>query len=116
MEQFMIKPNRKQRRAIESYAQKINARYHKQDSHFVTLKERLNEQLDEFNSYRLESAVKEFVANNPQWNKFSDLKLCKALECSIDKILIDTTMQRPLNFRWVMKIISRFLESKVCTL
>jgi len=113
MEQFMINPNRQQRRAIESYARKINSRYHKQDSHFVTLKERLNEQLDEFNSYRLEAAVKEFVANNPQWNKFSDLKLCKALEVSIDKILIDTTMQRPLNFRWVMKIISRFLESKV---
>ena len=112
----MIKSNDTRRHTIESYAHKINSRYHKQDSHFVTLNERLNEQLDEFNSYRLDAAVKEFVANNPQWNRFSDLKLCKALECSIDKILIDTTMQRPLNFRWVMKIISRFLESKVMSI
>lgn len=110
------KSNNQKYQIIKSYARKINARYHKQDSHFVTLKERLNEQLDEFNSYRLEAAVKEFIANNSHWNKFSDLNLCKALECPIDKILIDTTMQRPLDFRWVMKIISRFVESKVMSI
>lgn len=113
--QLMTKPslNRKQRRMIDSYASKANSRYRKQDSHFVTLKERLNEQLDEFNSWRLDQAVKEFIQNNPQWSKFSNLKLCKALTTSLDKILIDITMQRRLNFRHVMRIISKFLESKV---
>lgn len=99
----------------EHYADKVNSKFREKDAHYVDLKERLNEYSTDYDVTRIESACQEFRRNNKDknWNSFLDLSLCKGDECSIDKILIDTTRQRPLMLDWIQKIISKFKQSKV---
>jgi len=101
--------------AYEHYADKVNRKFWEQDAHYVDLKERLGEYADDWDLHRIESACQEFKRNNSDknWNSFQDLSLCQAKECPIDRILIDTTRQRPLMIDWICNIISKFKQSKV---
>jgi hypothetical protein len=47
------------------------------------------------------------------WTQFTDIKLCNAIDVSMDAILIDETMQRELNMRHILKILSYFSETMV---
>lgn len=94
----------------KSHAQIVNEQYLKADSHFVTLQERLNDALKQAPVYvaQLTAMVDEFKRRNSKWTLFTDLELCKAIQVPMDKILIDTTMQRSLNLRHVLKILQYF--------
>lgn len=104
-----------------NYAQKINSLYEVAESNFVTLQERLEKALarDPRFQARLEAVVDEFRRRNCSplskrgWNKFEHIKLCRAIEVIMDNILIDETMQRELNMRHILKILSYFSESMV---
>lgn len=95
---------------MKTQAQLINEQYLKSDSHFVTLQERLNEALKQSPVFtaQLTGMVDEFKRRHQEWKKFVDLELCKAIQVPMDKILIDTTMQRSLNLRHVLKILQHF--------
>ena len=104
-----------------NYAQKINNLYEVNTSNFVTLQERLEKAIaraPEFKS-QLEAVVDEFRRRNCSpptergWKEFSDIKLCQGMSCSMDAILIDETMQRELNIRHILKILTYFSESMV---
>ena len=93
-----------------THAQIINARYLNKQSHFITLQQRLNEALKfapVFNPM-LTAVVDEFKRRHTEWTKFKELELCEAIMVPMDKILIDTTMQRSLNLRHVLKILQFF--------
>lgn len=96
-----------ERLKMNTYANGINQRYVCAKSHFISLRERLNDALVRAPIYdtQLLSVIAEFKRRNNQWTKFEDLTLCRALSTSMDKILIDTTMQRSLNLRHVLKIL-----------
>ena len=93
-----------------THAEIVNARYKNQTSHFVTLQDRLNAALKHAPLYAnlLTGVVDEFRRRNKDWNKFEDLHLCQAIQVAMDKILIDTTMQRPVNLRHILNILQYF--------
>lgn len=104
-----------------TYAQKINSLYEVAESNFVTLSERLEKALAKAPFFRsqLEAVVDEFRRRNCNpptvqgWRKFADISLCQAIQVPFNKILIDETMQRELNMRHILKILSYFSESMV---
>jgi len=105
-------PATKEKRSMTqlSHAQKINSRYLTNQSHFITLQQRLNDALKFAPVFTpmLTAVVDEFKRRHADWKKFTDLELCKAIMIPMDKILIDTTMQRSLNLRHVLKILQFF--------
>ncbi len=98
---------------MKTYAQKANEFYNQKASHFISLRERLNESLTDFFDYQLEGAIAEFKRRMTALKKFSDMGLCKSIMVPMDKILIDTTMQRQVNIRHVVNIIKHFRETMV---
>lgn len=95
---------------MKSHAQIVNDQYLKSQSHYVTLQERLKEALATSPVFigQLTAMVDEFKRRNTVWKRFVDLHLCKAIQVPMDKILIDTTLQRSLNLRHVLKILQYF--------
>jgi hypothetical protein len=94
----------------KSHAQLVNEQYLQADSHFVTLQERLTEALSKapvFNNLLI-AMVTEFKRRNLQWQTFTDIGLCRAIMVPMDRILIDTTMQRSINLRHILKILQYF--------
>jgi hypothetical protein len=100
---------------MKPYATIVNDQYLKSTSHFVSLQERLKDALALAPTVVniLTGVVQEFKRRNSQWNKFEDLKLCQAIQVPMDKILIDTTMQRSLNLRHVLNILQYFKSTMV---
>lgn len=94
----------------KTHAQIVNEQYLKSDSHFITLRQRLSDalKLAPIFAGMLIGMVDQFKRLHPEWTKFSDLELCRAIMVPMDKILIDTTMQRSLNLRHVLNILEYF--------
>jgi hypothetical protein len=95
-------------------AQVINARYNTNTSVFVSAKQRIDEYskavpgaMDE-----LLHAIRTFKSNNPTL-KASDIKLARAAEAMLTDLRIDDTMNRPLDWEHVLKIIRNFAETRV---
>lgn len=99
----------------KTYADKINGQFTLKKSNFVTLQKRLQEALTVKSrfSIMLDGAVDEFKRRNKQWKTFTDMHLCSAIAVNMDKVLIDTTLQRPLNIRHIIKILSYFSQTMV---
>lgn len=93
-----------------TYAESVNSRYIKSVSHFVTLQSRLNDALKHAPIFvnMLTAMVTEFKRRNPHWKSFTELGLCRAIMVPMDRILIDTTMQRSVNLRHILKILQYF--------
>ncbi len=98
---------------MSAYADKINSEYEHSESHFVSLRERLAESLTGANEMGLTVMVSEFKRRFKKWTKFADLGICKAIMVPMDKILIDTTMQRSVNFTHILNILNNFAETMV---
>jgi hypothetical protein len=98
-----------------SHAQTINNRYLKSTSHFVTLQQRLSDALKSAPIFvnMLTGMLDEFKRRHASCGKFVDLKLCEAIMVSMDKILIDTTMQRNLNLRHILNILQNFRSTMI---
>lgn len=98
-----------------SYAKKINDEYRQTNSHFISLRERLQESLQGADEFALTAMVVEVKrrVNKRGWTKFEDMALCNAIPASMDKILIDTTMQRAVNFSHILDILNNFRETMV---
>jgi hypothetical protein len=98
---------------MSAYAKKANEFYNKKDSHFVTLRERLSESLGDVFEPLLDLTIDEFKRRHKNFTKFADLSLCHAIMVAMDKILIDTTMQRKVNLQHIINIISCFQETMI---
>ena len=98
-----------------AYAWQINQQYLQSTSNYVSLQTRLNQALKKNPAFAgmLDAVVAEFKRRNKDWMKFSDLKLCKALQATLDEILIDTTLQRPLIIEHILKILANFKETMI---
>lgn len=98
-----------------SYADTQNALFNQTGSTFVTLQQRLVDALELKPVFKnmLDGAVDEFRRRNKMWKAFNDISLCTAIPVSMDNILIDTTLQRPLNVRHIIKILSYFRQTMV---
>ena len=96
--------------ALTSYADKINQQFSKQQSHYVNLKQRLRSVVDNETYLQsvLEDSIEDFKERNPQYTKWTDITLASAQTTTLDKIAIDTTLQRLLVFYWAMGILDQF--------
>lgn len=100
---------------VTSYADKVNSQFYKQQSHYVSLKQRLRGVVENETYLQsvLDDSVEDFKERNPQYTKWTDLNLCSAQTTTLDKIAIDTTLQRLLVFYWAMGILDQFWEIQV---
>ena len=98
-----------------SYADKINQQFTEEASNLVSLQQRLNDalELNPVFAKMLDGAVDEFKRRNKQWKSFDDITLCNSIPAKMSDIVIDTTLQRPLNIRHVIKILGYFSQSMV---
>jgi len=98
---------------MSKYAAEANSIYRHSESHFISLRERLQESLQGSNEFALTAMVSEFKRRFKKWSKFEDMALCRAIMVPMDKILIDTTMQRAVNFLHILNILNNFKETMV---
>lgn len=96
-----------------SYANKVNQKYSESKSNFVTLQQRFTSGLNTLFEKQLLGVIEEFKRRHKKLTKFADMHLCEAIMVPMDKILIDTTMQRAVNFVHILKILVNFKETMV---
>lgn len=93
----------------------MNQQYNQTGSDPISLERRLTDSLalnPVFNNMLI-GVVDEFKRRNKQFKSIKDIELCKSVDATLDQILIDTTMQRELNFNHVKGILSQFRNTMV---
>jgi hypothetical protein len=102
---------------ITAYTQARNGRFTNSSSNLVDLVTRLNDTIAAMpaaaqRNWRagLKKALADFRKNNPNVKNFdrNSFPLCKAIDKNLCQIVIDTTMQREPDIKWVLHIISNF--------
>lgn len=101
----------------QSYASKVNSKYHSNDSVFVNAKDRLDQTIADLPGQsqntmrgRIRLAAATFLVAFPNKTKFEDLDIVESIMMPMSDILIDTTMQRQLDLAWVLYILKNFRE------
>jgi len=97
-----------------SYAKQINDQFDTIASNFVTLQSRLVQTLNLLGTQSiLNDAVSNFSSRNKMWKGFSDITLCSAIPAKLNQVMIDTTLQRPLDMDIVRRIVDEFQATMV---
>jgi hypothetical protein len=93
----------------------VNQQFHKSKSQYVDLATRLTTSIrnDAFWTHLIDATVEEFNIRSPHIKKWSDFELCLSQATTLDKIVIDTTLQRILNITHVTNILDYFQPVKV---
>jgi len=95
------------------YADKVNSRFHKSQSHYVSLAERFRSSISEDEYWKesiLEDALEDFSRNNPHIKQWNDIQLCSAETTTLDLVDIDITLQRIYDFVHGCNILSGFKQ------
>ena len=102
---------------ITAYAQAKNGRFTNASSNLVNLVKRLDDTVNAMplaaqRNWRagLKKALADFRKNNPGVKDFNRtaFPLCQAIDRHLCQIMIDTTMQREPDLKWVLHIIANF--------
>lgn len=98
-------------------AELMNARFDQKSSEFVTVKERIDNVLKNVDTANdeLKKVIKTFKKDRPNF-AWKNVKLARSEKCSLADILIDDTMNRPLNWKHVLKILKNFKQTKVMSI
>jgi hypothetical protein len=103
--------------SVTAYANARNARYTNSASNLVDLVQRLNDTIAALPAAAqrnwhaaLKKSLSDFRRNNPGVRNFdrTHFPLCQAVDRPLHRIVIDTTMQREPDLRWILHIISNF--------
>jgi len=105
--------------AVPTYADQRNSRFTNKQAHYVGLNQRLNDVIAALPTQAqrnwhasLAKAIKDFKRNHQGvLNDFNDrlrFKLCSSQEILLGQVVIDTTMQREPNLKWILHIITNF--------
>ena len=103
--------------SVQSYADIQNSRYSNQSSNLVDLVDRLNQTINSLPAAgkknwqsNLKTAIAAFKRNhkNVIYTDRSAFRLCRSIERPLSDIVIDTTMQREPDLKWILKIITNF--------
>jgi hypothetical protein len=102
---------------VTAYATTRNARYQNSASNLVDLVKRLNDTVNSLPPAAqrnwhagLKKALAEFRRKHPGLKNFDRVQfpLCQAQDRPLHLVVIDTTMQREPNLKWILNIISNF--------
>lgn len=98
-----------------TYADRVNTQFYKSKSHYVSLDKRLTETISNSSYYKsvVSSAVEEFLLRNPQFSTWNDFTFCRCEKTTLDKIVIDVTLQRMLNVMHACGILDKFQQIRV---
>ena len=99
----------------QNYADKINRQFYKSKSHYVSLEKRLLDAVsnDKYRKYTILASIEEFQNRNSQIQSWGDFNLCRSEKTTLDKILIDVTLQRMLDINHVCGITDKFQSLRV---
>ena len=94
------------------YADTVNGQFHKSQSHYVSLAQRLRETIggEHWKESILEDAIESFKTKHPKIKQWSDFTFCDAKSTTLDKIEIDITLQRMLDLIHGCNIIDHFKQ------
>jgi hypothetical protein len=97
------------------YADTVNQQFHKKASQYVSIPQRLKQTVAGQSYYQtlVSQAVLEFRRRNPQIAKWTDIKLCRPGTTTLDKIVIDITLQRMLDIIHALGILDGFKQIRV---
>lgn len=96
-------------RPTQSYADLTNAKLNKSNSDFMTFRSRLDEVMHtQKRQDKMLWAVMQVRARFPHWNNWDDMRLPLAQQLPVSELLIDTTLQRDVDFDHLIKIVSNF--------
>jgi hypothetical protein len=95
-----------------SYAEQVNSKFRRNGSHYMNIKERIDQRIASLpisvqSTVRnnLLGAVKSWEKKFPTKKSMADLDLCEAAYVPLSQILIDDTLQRPLDIAWCAHIL-----------
>jgi hypothetical protein len=97
------------------YADIINQQFYKSKSQYVDLATRLNSTVgtDTFRQSLIDASIQEFAHRNPHLKTWSAFKFCRSETTTLDKIVIDITLQRMLNLLHATGIMDKFQQIRV---
>jgi hypothetical protein len=99
---------------INVYAETVNKQFTYSKSKYVSIKDRFLAATDQdWKTRKLAFSTTAWRSAYANVAKFQDLKLCKAQSTTLDKIVIDITLQRVLDIDHVCKILMDFQEVMV---
>lgn len=95
-----------------TYASQVNNRFHKSQSHYVDVATRLAEAITHagWRAGSVAQASKEFTVRNKKIQSKNDIKLCSAESTTLDKLVIDITLQRELDIQHLSSILTVFKQ------
>jgi hypothetical protein len=97
------------------YADEINQQFYKSKSQYVDLATRLTNTIgnDNFRQSLVDSSIEEFTNRNPKLKTWSSFKFCRSEKTTLDKIVIDITLQRMLMLLHATGILDKFQQIRV---
>ena len=96
-------------RPSQTYAQIQSAKLNPTANDFMSFKDRLAEVLNTKKRVKkMEWAIAQVRARFPNWKAWQDMRLPVAQQIAVSLLLIDTTLQREVDFDHLIKIISNF--------
>lgn len=98
-----------------AYADLVNQQFYKSKSQYVDLSTRLINTIstDSFRKSIVDSSVEEFLNRHPNVKSWTDFKFCRSQKTTLDKIVIDITLQRMLNLLHATRILDKFQQIRV---
>jgi hypothetical protein len=93
-----------------SYADEVNSQFHKSESHYISIPDRLKETIekDEWRESLVSDAKELFRRRFHSIKQWADFKLCKTILAPLALIDIDTTLQRMFDIEHAANIIDHF--------
>jgi len=93
-----------------TYADEVNSQFHKNESHYITIPERLKETIekDEWRETLINDAKELFKNRFNKIKNWAQFALCTAVIAPLSKIEIDTTLQRMFDIEHACNIIDHF--------
>ena len=94
------------------YADKVNGQFHKSESHYIGLAQRLRETINNetWKETIVEDAIDYFKQKHSNIKAWVDLTFCNADSCTLDQIEIDITLQRLLDLMHACNILDHFKQ------
>ena len=98
-----------------SYASKVNAKFKKNKSHYVTLLQRYNDSVKANPHMQrvIQYALNNWTRNYPLVKTWDHFVLCQAQQMRLSDILIDVTLQREFDVAHAANIINKFQQVNV---
>jgi hypothetical protein len=105
----------RKRNSGDSFATITNRKLSATSSVFVTISERIAEFMTSISEHAIDLAIKKCSKKlkKKKYKSFKELPITRAVDVLITDIIIETTVQRDIDWLWLTKILSNFSTFKI---